>query len=76
MDAMVCVHAGGGQQVSSGVKQNATSLTNAGSLVCLHCRAEAEVWMTENPPEAYLSKPWPALQYTPHTLAISTAFIL
>lgn len=34
-----------------------------GSLVCLHCRAEAEDWMQQHPPEAYLNKPWPALQY-------------
>ncbi len=32
------------------------------SVVCLHCRAEAEAWMLENPPEAYRAKPWPALQ--------------
>jgi hypothetical protein len=35
------------------------------SVVCLHCRAEAEAWMLENPPEAYRSKPWPALQSAP-----------
>jgi hypothetical protein len=34
-----------------------------GSLVCLHCRGEAEAWMRQHPPDSYISKPWPALQY-------------
>ena len=60
---MVNVHAGSGQQVICEIKHHTQFPTHWSSLVCLHCRAEAEVWMQENPPEAYRSKPWPALQY-------------